>query len=91
MAQHTKLINTFPKELQPEEAVWVQLHEGITDFVRDPISKKALTSLDAEMFNILFLGPTGCGKSTLINQMFSLTVCQADSGIDSVTKELHYM
>ena len=91
MAQNTKLINTLPKELEIEKPNPVELNTGITDFVREPIEKKALTSAEDKLFNILFLGPTGCGKSTIINQMFNLDVCKADSGINSVTKEINYV
>jgi len=91
MVEHTKLINTFPIELVPEPDEMVSLNEGIIDFIRDPMKKEALTDAEDKMFNILFLGPTGCGKSTLINQLYNKNVCKAQRGIDSVTKEIHYI
>ena len=89
--QHTKLINKLPLTLMPVETAPVQLHQGIVDFIRDPIIKNALTSGEDSMFSILFLGPTGWGKSTIINQMFNSSVCKADGGIYSVTKEINYI
>jgi len=91
MAEHTKSINRFPIELVPEPEQIVTLNEEVTDFIRDPNKKEALTKAEDEMFNILFLGPTGCGKSTLINQLYNKNVCKAQRGVDSVTKAIHYI
>ena len=91
MKQYNKLINTYPEELMPKPEKMITLHKGITDFIRDPVDKKALTAVEDKMFNILFLGPTGCGKSTMINEMFNTNVCKAECGIDSVTKQINYI
>lgn len=91
MSLYTHLINTLPDDLIPKKGHLLTLNKGVKDFIHFPIEKKALTSADHKMFSILFLGPTGCGKSTLINQMFNKNVCKADCGIHSVTKEINYI
>ena len=90
MEESKKLTNTFPRELVPEEHSIVELYSGISDLVRFTTRRETLTKDEDNMYNILFLGPTGCGKSTLINQMYNKTVCKVEGGIDSVTKEIHY-
>ena len=90
MEESKKLTNTFPRELAPEEHVIAELYPKITDHVRFTTRKEILTAEEDKMYNILFLGPTGCGKSTLINQMYNKTVCKVEGGVDSVTKEIHY-
>ena len=54
------------------------------------ITKSELKSEDAEKYNILFLGPTGSGKSHLINHLFNKNVAKSDSTQDSVTKEIRF-
>jgi predicted GTPase len=49
-----------------------------------------LTALDDNMYNIVFIGPTGCGKSTLINLLFNRTVSQVGAGTHSVTREVTF-
>jgi len=39
-------------------------------------------------YNFLFIGPTGSGKSLLINKLFNKTLCKSQSSIRSVTKDL---
>jgi len=46
----------------------------------------ALSREDA--FNIAILGPTGCGKSHLINLLFNKTVCKSASQAESVTQHV---
>ena len=45
---------------------------------------------DESSFNIVVLGPTGCGKSTIINQLFNRTVCTTSASASSVTQELKF-
>ena len=41
-------------------------------------------------FNILFLGPTGTGKSHLINHLFNQKVAVSTPAVTSVTREMYF-
>ena len=92
MAEHTKLINVFPDELKPEPAkektMYSELHAPPIELTVG--NKTALTKEDDNAVNILFLGPTGCGKSTLINMLFNKTVAKASGSTSSCTRELQF-
>ena len=49
-----------------------------------------MNASDSSMYNILFIGPTGSGKSHLINCLFNSTVSVSSASTDSVTKEIHF-
>ena len=40
-----------------------------------------------EDFNIMFLGPTGAGKSTLIKHLYNRTVCQTDGAAKTTPRQ----
>ena len=98
MGEHTKLINILPSELQlaepemkqlyPENEMRVAMEE--TGGIKFKQMKNSLTATDDERFNIVFLGPTGSGKSHLINNLFNLTVSPSKASLDSVTKEIKF-
>jgi GTP-binding protein EngB required for normal cell division len=52
-------------------------------------SKPCLDVTDNDAYNIVVMGPTGCGKSTLINRLFNCTVCEAGASAGSVTRNFH--
>jgi hypothetical protein len=93
MGTYTKLINTFPEELKTKEQNPVALYAHVPSdtinlkYIR---SKEVLTALDEACYNIVILGPTGAGKSTLINNMFNLTVCQTADSVQSVTRQVKF-
>ena len=91
MGKSSKMVNTYPIELVPKPATMVTLHPDETNFIRWTKTLHILTAAEDKMFNILFLGPTGCGKSTLINQMYNMNVCMAKGGVTSVTKDIHFI
>lgn len=88
------LINTFPADLigKQSERVFRELYKsndysfnieymGHTDY---------LTDQDNRRYSIVFLGPTGSGKSSLINLLFNKNVNIAKQGAMSVTKEVNF-
>jgi len=51
---------------------------------------KGITDLEAdEAYNIVFIGPTGCGKSHIINLLYNKTVCPSKASANSVTRNIH--
>ena len=97
MAEHTKQINIAPIELAvaEEESDKERLYarEDIEKggaVVEYTTTKSELKSEDSKKYNILFLGPTGSGKSHLINHLFNRNVAKSDSTQDSVTKEIRF-
>ena len=91
MAEHKKLINTFPSNLIPRKADPQEIFPGVTDHILYSGEKAALTSTDEESYNIVILGPTGSGKSTLINHLFNETVVESGSSAASVTRHVSFI
>ena len=54
-------------------------------------SSKSLSEIDNNSYTIVVLGPTGCGKSTIINHLFNKTVCITGAAARSVTQELKFL
>jgi len=50
--------------------------------------KQGLSRQDEQAFNIVFLGPTGCGKSSIINQLLNATVSEQGDTAVSVTRQI---
>ena len=90
MAQHTKVINTLPRELEEEEHPIVEIYRNIDGYATFEKSDHMLTEADKDSLNILFLGPTGSGKSSLINTIFNKTVSKTASTAQSVGKEVKF-
>ena len=81
MIRHsTKQINVLPRELEPEsgpiEVLYLEAEKNYP--IRFVKMTRELSKFDHGAFNIVFLGPTGCGKSTLINHIFNRTRNIAD-------------
>ena len=49
-----------------------------------------LSEADEKCFNLVLIGPTGAGKSTLINNLFNLTVSETAGSSESVTREVKF-
>ena len=93
MSENTKAINTFPEELRPSEELehWpLYLQTHVEMCLQWETYKEALTLLDTDAYNIVVLGPTGAGKSTLINNLFNLTVCKTGGSAQSVTQQIQF-
>ena len=91
MSGYTKLINIFPEELRPAEFEHNIIYpiEHINGFhLNWECKKEALVAADNNAYNIVFLGPTGSGKSTMINEAFNCTVCETAASADSVTRQV---
>ena len=90
--EHTKYINTMPWDLKKDTPrnlgpLYPQASRSITYEGH----KNVLTPLDNELHNILLLGPTGCGKSSLINLLFNQNVVDAGASATSLTREITFV
>ena len=63
-------------------------HKSSLEFTR---TKNILTEADNDSYNVVFIGPTGCGKSSLINHLFNLTVVNAAASAESVTRKVQFL
>jgi len=69
----------------------LELYAEATKYATFESCSKQLTREDNEnAYNVLFLGPTGAGKSSLINKIFNEKVAKASASARSVTKEVNF-
>ena len=90
LSSHSKLVNTLPEGLKQREHTQKEIykhHKSSLEFTR---TKNILTEADNDSYNVVFIGPTGCGKSTLINNLFNLTVVNAAASAESVTRKIEF-
>ena len=92
MSSHTHTINVLPKELKGKVQVPVVMYPGIKQdqYVRFQREATELNESDDAAYNIVVLGPTGSGKSTVINNIFNKTVCATAASAQSVTREVKF-
>ena len=92
VTKFSTLVNVFPEELVPKTVGPSELHKEIRNNIALTVAMKSgLCQADTEgARNVLFLGPTGAGKSTLINYLFNATVCQTAATAMSVTRQLQF-
>eukprot|EP00931_Biecheleriopsis_adriatica_P094121 TRINITY_DN67801_c0_g1_i1.p1 TRINITY_DN67801_c0_g1~~TRINITY_DN67801_c0_g1_i1.p1 ORF type:complete len:532 (+),score=95.59 TRINITY_DN67801_c0_g1_i1:59-1654(+) len=69
---------------QPNMAV--QLGNMVNPYVKYIGRPDGLAKSDMGAYNVLIVGPTGCGKSHLINMIYNMSVCLSDDSAESVTK-----
>eukprot|EP00090_Calanus_glacialis_P020934 TRINITY_DN32314_c0_g1_i1.p1 TRINITY_DN32314_c0_g1~~TRINITY_DN32314_c0_g1_i1.p1 ORF type:complete len:442 (+),score=124.57 TRINITY_DN32314_c0_g1_i1:107-1432(+) len=94
MAASSKMINKLPDELREEKEELKVLYDEIESsgkVIFQVMPKAALTLEDDPAYNILFLGPTGSGKSSLINLLCNRSVNRTAASVHSVTRELQYI
>lgn len=83
-----KLINQTPIELRTlrvPEPIFAD-HAGFINLL--DAEKKELDATDRSAYNVVFIGPTGCGKSSMVNRLFNKTVAQTGSDARSVTRDI---
>lgn len=89
MDEHLKKLNRLPFELRihgPGRALFPRAeYDG---FLRHIASPEALSRADEEAFNVLIVGPPGCGKSRLINLLFNKIVAESKASAASVTRQI---
>ena len=95
MSTFTKLINTLPEELAEAQVLGGgSLYPNCRYLYSIPIYDQplsCLTETDNESYNVVILGPTGSGKSTIINNIFNRYVCESGATAQSVTKEVKFL
>ena len=86
-----QLVNTLPKELltkiQIGKVIYPELEPNNLHFQSFAAS---VSDNENNSFNIVVLGPTGCGKSTIINQLFNRTLSATAATARPVTQELEF-
>eukprot|EP00092_Neocalanus_flemingeri_P013797 GFUD01014883.1.p1 GENE.GFUD01014883.1~~GFUD01014883.1.p1 ORF type:complete len:462 (+),score=94.04 GFUD01014883.1:114-1499(+) len=92
-AEQKKLINNPPDELiNVKEGSMELIHSELTNEDHVEFSKQTRLILkeDKAAHNIVFLGPTGCGKSNLVNQLYNKKVVISKASASSVTRKIQY-
>ena len=90
-AEHRALRNLLPTELKVVKvARGDPIYAGLTSRVEYANTPAQLDLNDSEAYNVVLFGPTGAGKSTLINLIFNKDVADAYDDPDSVTKNMTF-
>ena len=72
-----RLINEPPKDLESSRVAWSRIFEDDSydrECIQDPHDNVTFEE-NYECYRILFLGPTGAGKSTIINHLYNRHIC----------------
>mmetsp|Transcript_86848 Transcript_86848/g.202148 ORF Transcript_86848/g.202148 Transcript_86848/m.202148 type:complete len:437 (+) Transcript_86848:37-1347(+) len=82
-------INTPPEEMKKKHLV-KKLYPQPVEYVKYKATKTVLSADEANngSYNVVLLGPTGSGKSSLINLLYNRTVCPAAASPTSVTRHM---
>lgn len=81
--------NRPPAELKKQHGRVKALYKHETAYIRHAKVLDSLMHNDvAKGFNVVVLGPTGCGKSRFINLMCNKDICKSAGGAKSVTQEM---
>jgi len=88
-SEQQKKLNSLPEDLRPPVPQIPQpIFQSYSGFVQYHGLAPCLSRADIDAFNIVVLGPTGSGKSHLINLLFNCEVCQSAGSAESVTREM---
>lgn len=89
--EHRALRNLMPTELRVDTvADGGPVYAGLTPRVKYANTPGLLDLNDSEAYNVVVFGPTGAGKSTLINVILNQNVAEANDDPDSVTKNMTF-
>ena len=93
MGENAKNINIFPSKIIPH-VLLEDNEEKIYPFLSDqtlfkPTQMQYFLDDSPNTYNVLLIGPTGAGKSRLLNVLFNRKIVESAEGFDSVTKEIY--
>lgn len=92
MDENKRLINTFPSCIRPY--IFGGNKSKLYSFIDGNfVASKFDYYLDhsEDTYNILVIGPTGAGKSHLINVIFNESICDSRASHKSVTREIYFI
>ncbi|EOD20974.1 hypothetical protein EMIHUDRAFT_208032 [Emiliania huxleyi CCMP1516] len=89
---HRSIRNTLPKQLQVNDRGIAQppLYPGVSPIVAYSRSEQSIQIGDDSAYNVLVMGPTGAGKSSIINLFFNKKICESEDSVDSVTRNIEF-
>jgi hypothetical protein len=93
LGNQVRLVNTFPSCIRPH----VFNYEGtnkLYSFIDDHYNATRFDyylDSDEDTYNVLVVGPTGAGKSHLINVFFNQAICESKVSHHSVTREIYFI
>lgn len=96
MHDKAKFINKFPSKIRPHVFIESENREQVYSFISneeielfEPYSMQYFLDEPAnDTYNILLIGPTGSGKSNLVNVIFNRKIVESEPGFDPVTDEI---
>jgi GTP-binding protein EngB required for normal cell division len=91
MGSKASLVNTMPEELKvPKDVTDAPIYPTWRSPHLQPVFERHLSSLtpDEVDMNLLILGPTGAGKSSIVNILFNQKVATVKPSAQSVTKQM---
>ena len=86
-----KLINTFPSTIDPCNLDEKSIYQFIKTDLLNPKVHFYLDYNDNSASNVLLIGPTGAGKSHLINALLNRRIVNSQQSFTSVTKEFYFI
>eukprot|EP00929_Paragymnodinium_shiwhaense_P007377 TRINITY_DN111275_c0_g1_i1.p1 TRINITY_DN111275_c0_g1~~TRINITY_DN111275_c0_g1_i1.p1 ORF type:complete len:447 (-),score=61.13 TRINITY_DN111275_c0_g1_i1:153-1493(-) len=89
-ADKKKYLDKLPREIRPDDWTMKEVYpkDQYSGFVRFKERVWGLCKDDEDAYNVIVLGPTGAGKSRIINILFNQEVSKSLPSIDPVTEEI---